>query len=413
MRFFYLPFVGASGILLAATTFVLLLTQGLLSPPASDLRSLALFLIVSGGVTVALSFAIARVGVPRRVASFRARLVLVSTLTAALALVNVGFTSFLMFLSPHDLALLVGLLGFSLALAIYVAITISQPTAQAVQSLVAAAGRMSTGDLDTRVTVQSHDEIEEVARAFNAMAEQIERSVVRAHDLEQTRKELISAVSHDLRTPLASIRVMVESMSDGVVDDAETIERYLRITLSEVEHLSQLVNDLFDLSQVDSGALEMHMESASVQDLISDTLEAMSVQATANRLVLHGSVDGLLVPVVMDTQRIQRVLYNLVQNAMRHTPPDGTIDIRASDKGAEVQVEVVDTGEGIAETDLRRLFERWYRPDQSRSRSSGGTGLGLSIAKGIVEAHGGRIWAESVMGKGSTFRFTLPKNAVS
>ena len=120
-----------------------------------------------------------------------------------------------------------------------------------------------------------------------------------------------------------------------------------------------------------------------------------------HNLSLQGSLDGEITPVVMDTRRVQRVLYNLVQNSIRHTPPDGTIQIRARDVGAEVQVEVADTGEGIQEKDLSRLFEWSYRTDRSRSRESGGAGLGLSIARGIVEAHGGRIWVESVVGQGA------------
>ena len=156
------------------------------------------------------------------------------------------------------------------------------------------------------------------------------------------------------------------------------------------------------------------MEAALLQDLISDTLETMSPQAAAQNLKLDGSVDDELEPVVMDTPRVQRVLYNLVQNSIRHTPPDGTIYVHAQDKGPEVQVGVADTGEGIVEQEIERLFDRSFRTDRSRSRQSGGAGLGLSIAKGIVEAHGGRIWVESAVGRGSTFNFTPnpPKDGV-
>ncbi len=190
---------------------------------------------------------------------------------------------------------------------------------------------MSSGSLETRAPVQSHDEVGELAIAFNAMAAQLQTSFERERDLEQARRELISSVSHDLRTPLASIRAMVESMTDGVVTDSETVQRYLHTTLTEVENLSQLVNDLFELSQIDAGALELHLEAASLQDLISDTLESMSAQAAARNLSLNGTVDGGALQVTMDTLRVQRVLYNLVQNSIRHTPPDGTISIRARD----------------------------------------------------------------------------------
>lgn len=401
--------VLASVLLLGLTGMVLLLTMAVLRPPAGDLVALASFLLISGGVTVALGLGASRLGLLRWVRSLWLKLVLVSVLTALLALANVGFTAMLMFLSTHDLALLAGLLGFSIGMSVFVAFAFSEPTVRSLRALVGAARHMSAGELDARVKVESRDETGELAEAFNSMAEQLEARFARERELEQARKELISAVSHDLRTPLASIRAMVESMQDGVVTDPDTVKRYMRTTLTEVENLSQLVNDLFELSHMDAGVLELHMEAASLQDLVSDTLESMSPQAAARELSLHGSVDADLTPVVMDTLRVQRVLYNLVQNSIRHTPPDGTIYIRAQDAGREVKVEVADTGEGIPAQELDLLFERSYPPDPSRSRVSGGAGLGLSIAKGIVEAHGGQIWAESVVGKGSTFIFTLPK----
>ena len=189
------------------------------------------------------------------------------------------------------------------------------------------------------------------------------------------------------------------------------MKRYIRTTLTEVENLGQLVDDLFEISRMDSGLLQLQLETASLKDLISDTLEAMSAQAQARSLKLEGTVDAELPHVTMDTHRVQRVPYNLVQNSIRHTPQDGTIQIRAKDAGDAVQVEVVDTGEGIPAQAMPRIFEQSYRVDQARSRDSGGAGLGLSIARSIVEAHGGRIWAESLAGEGSTFTFTLPKAA--
>lgn len=135
----------------------------------------------------------------------------------------------------------------------------------------------------------------------------------------------------------------------------------------------------------------------------------MRAQAAARDLILGGNVEGQPLSVLMDTRRVQRVLYNLVQNSIRHTPRDGTIFVRARDAGKDVEVEVADTGEGISDQDIPHVFKRSYRADRSRSRGSGGAGLGLSIAKGLVEAHGGQIWVESTEGRGSRFAFTLPK----
>ena len=394
------------------TAVVLVITVALLSPPTGDLVALAGFLALSGGATVLLALGASWSGLPRWTGSLRARLVVVSVLTAALALVNVAFTSVLMFLSPHDLALLAALLIFSLGMSVFVAFAYAEPTTRSLERLVDAARSISAGALDTRVPVESHDETGELAAAFNVMAERLKSSFSRERELEQARKELISAVSHDLRTPLASIQAMVESMRDGIVTDPETVARYTQTTLTEVEYLSRLVNDLFDLSRMEAGVLELHLEAASVQDLVSDTLEAMAPQAAARRLSLHGAVADELVPISMDARRVQRVLYNLVQNSIRHTPPDGSIYVRARDAGAEIEVEVADTGEGIPEQELQHLFQPSYRTDRSRSRVSGGAGLGLSIAKGIVEAHGGRIKVDSEIGQGSSFSFTLPKAPV-
>ena len=394
--------------LVGLTALVLFFTKVLLDPPKGDLLAMAGFLLISGGASVLVGMAPALWELPRWVRSMRVRLALLCGLTAVLALANVGFTGFLMFLSPHDLALLAALLGFSLGMSMFVAFAFSQSTTRSIREVVEAVRRMNSGSLDTRVATPSRDEIGELATALNSMAERLEASFIRERELEQARKDLVRTVSHDLRTPLASIRAMVESINDGVVTDEETVRRYLRSTQSEVEKLSQLINNLFELAQMDAGALELHLETSSLQDLLSDTLESMSAQALSRKLTLKGAVDEELSPVVMDPQRVQRVLYNLVQNALRHTPPDGTIFIRATDAGTEVQIDVIDTGEGIPGNALPQLFQRTHRPDDSQLRGAGGA-LGLSIAKGIVEAHGGRIWVQSSVGEGSTFSFTLPK----
>src|ERR671914_169854 len=410
-RALVLGFLVLSGM----TSLVLLVVALFLNPPPGDLVALTVFLLLSGGLTIVLGLGIAHLGWPGWTGSLRARLLLTSMLTAFLGLANVGFTAFLMFLSPHDLVLLTGLLGFALGMSIFVAISLSSSTTHSFHQLVGAVNQISAGDLTARVPLHSQDEVGKLASIFNHMVERLEESFTRERELEQARKELISSVSHDLRTPLASIRAMIESINDGLVSDQETVRRYLRTIETEVENLSQLINDLFELSQMEAGTLELHLESSSLNDLISDTLESMSAQATAGGryLNLKGSVDGEVPSVVMDARRVQRVLYNLVQNALRHTPPDGTIYILARDVGTEVQVEVSDTGEGIPDEELPRIFDRFYRSERSRSRDTGGAGLGLSIAKGIVEAHGGRLWVESALGKGSTFGFALPKTPVS
>lgn len=396
-------------VVVASIGLVLLLVQVTLNPPSSDLTTLATFLAMSGGSTMVLTLALRGSRLLVWVRSLRTRMLFVSVITSALALINVGFTAFLMFISGHDLALLAGLLAFSLGVSIFAASAITEPVVRSLTSLCVTVTEISAGDFKIRAPVESQDEVGELASSINTMAAKLEASLDKERELTQSRRELISSVSHDLRTPLASIRVMVESLVDGVVDDQETTERYLRNTLSEVEYLGRLVDDLFEIALMDAGMLQLQIEDASVQDLISDTLESMSAQAKAEEVSLLGGAQGEIPPVIMDTKRVQRVLYNLVQNSIRHTPPDGTIFISARDAGHEVQLEVSDNGDGVQEQDKERLFDRTYRTDPSRSRSSGGAGLGLSIAKGIVEAHGGRIWFESILGEGTKFSFTIPK----
>ena len=396
-------------VLAALTGLVLGITVAFQQPSGSDLVALTAFLTISGGITITMGLAVSRLGLPAWGRSMQGRLVLASVLTAVLALSNVGFVALLMFLSAHDLVILMGMLAFALGMSTFASFAFSASTGRSMRAVVDAVRRVSEGSLSERVPVNAGDEVGELAAAFNGMAQRLEVSFNRGCELEQARRELITAVSHDLRTPLASIRVMVESINDGVVADEATIKCYMLTTQTEVETLSRLIDDLFELAQLDAGVLEIHTEEASIQDLISDTLESMAAQAVSHHLTLEGSADLVIEPVEVDARRLQRVLCNLVQNAIRHTPADGAIFIRAVDAGNTVEVQVSDTGEGISEEELERIFQRSYRPDRSRSRDSGGAGLGLSIAKGIVEAHAGRIWAQSNVGQGSVFRFTLPK----
>ena len=401
----------SGGVLVALTAIAMALAVVTLDAPARDLLLLAGFLLASGGFSIAVAFAAPRWRALRRANSLRVKLIVMMVLSAALALSTVVITSALMFISPHDLALLAGLITFAFGISVLLALTTSGPIFAEIAELTEGVRTLSQGSLDAHVPVRSNDEVGQLAAAFNEMTQRLRDSLGRERGLEQARRELVAAVSHDLRTPLASIRAMVESMSDGVVTDEGTVTRYLQRTVAEVESLGQLINDLFELSQLDAGLLQLHLEVASLDDIISDTLESMSAQAMVKHLRLGGEVNGGPLEVEVDTHCVHRVLANLVQNAIRHTPADGTIRVTASDEGATVKIAVSDTGEGIAPSELPSLFERSHNGDASRRGGSLGTGLGLSIAKGIVEAHGGRIWVSSELGNGSTFAFTLPKRA--
>ncbi|MCI0477800.1 MAG: HAMP domain-containing histidine kinase, partial [Anaerolineales bacterium] len=233
----------------------------------------------------------------------------------------------------------------------------------------------------------------------------------REKESEQARRSLVAAASHDLRTPLTSLRAMIEAINDGIITDEATVRRYLLLMQQEIQNLSHLVDDLFELTQLDAGAPNWAKEPGSLRDLISDTLESMQAQATAKGVQLCGAVEPTIDPVPMNSLKMQRVLSNLLQNAIRHTPTGGQVSVSAQlcADAKCVQVEIADSGEGIAPNDLPHIFDPFYRSEKSRARGGGGAGLGLTIARGIVEAHGGTIQVTSAPSVGSRFTFTLPR----
>jgi signal transduction histidine kinase len=274
--------------------------------------------------------------------------------------------------------------------------------------LEGAAQAIARGDLGVRIPVQGKDEVAVLALTFNMMAAQLQTAAQKQKEVETLRKDLIAWVSHDLHTPLASIRAIIEALADGMVEDPETIQRYLLTAHKDIRSLTLLIDDLFQMAQLDAGGLPLHCEPGSLSDLISDTLESFSELAGRQDVKIQGYVSSQVDPVHMDTQRIGRALNNLVGNALRHTPPGGSVQVRASRTGDEVWVEVADTGEGIRPEDLPYVFERFYRGERSRNRATGGAGLGLAIARGIIEAHGGHIAVKSVPGQGTHFSFSIP-----
>jgi signal transduction histidine kinase len=402
----------AFGGLLVALVAAIVYAVLLMSPPAKDIRDMSTFLLISGSLSLVIGYlGFRRFGLGSSLPSLRLKIMVIYIAGLAIAFVNVVVTAVLMFLSEHDLKLLSVLLIFALVISLFSAYFLAESMSRSVRLVMNAAGRLAEGKADERVPVQSADELGRLASAFNQMADRLAEASAQQQRVENARRELIAAVSHDLRTPLASIRAMVEAVNDGVVRDPETVRRYLVSVQSETQRLGALIDDLFELSQIEAGALKLQLARASLEDVVSDTLESMDAQARLKGVALSGKVEGTLPPVYVDTRKFQRVLYNLVQKAIRHTPADGAVTLIAREWGNEVEVQVADSGEGIAERDLPHIFDRFYRGEPSRSRDTGGAGLGLAIARGIVEAHGGRIWAESNAGRGSRFFITLPRAA--
>jgi signal transduction histidine kinase len=325
-----------------------------------------------------------------------------------LTFLNVWVTAVLMFLNQHDLLLATVLLLFAGGIAMSLGYFLSASLTDRIVDLNQAAHEIARGHLDARVTMSGRDELTDLARTFNEMAVQLEAAARKQRELDTLRRDLVAWVGHDLRTPLASMRVIIEALADGVVQDRETVARYLQTAQQQVHSLSFLLDDLFELAQIDAAGLTLACQPNSLCDLISDTLEAFSALASRRGVTLEGTARPEVDPVPMDVQKIGRVLNNLLDNAVRHTPAGGKVSVSAGAEKDCVRVEVCDSGEGIDAGDLPHIFERFYRGEKSRSRATGGAGLGLAIASGIVEAHGGRIGAESAIGQGTRIWFTLP-----
>jgi signal transduction histidine kinase len=221
--------------------------------------------------------------------------------------------------------------------------------------------------------------------------------------IERARRQLVASVSHDLRTPLASLRLLVESIDDGVAT-GETRDRYLGEMRTHVEVLTALIDDLFELSRIEAGEISWTMRQVELRELIDDTVAAMQAPAEARGVALAAELPPHEVLASANAEKLQRVLFNLIQNAIRHTPADGSVTVRARSAAGGVEVEVADDGEGISPEDGNRVFDAFYRGEESRRGD--GAGLGLAISRAIVEAHGGRIWLEGAA-PGTRVRFTL------
>jgi signal transduction histidine kinase len=315
---------------------------------------LTLALLVALG-TPALALAHAARARRRRLGSPRRQLAIGIAIAAAQLVAAVGAAGALMFVSAHDALVVVVITAFAVVIAV-----------RAVQL-------MGGGVLD---------------------------------DAERMRRDLIAAVSHDLRTPITSLRLLTEAIADDVVD-AATKRSYLQQMSTHLDAMSALIDDLFELSRLEAGDITWSIEQVRLEELVGETVDAMRVQADARHVQVRAELPPGLRPAHGDPEKLQRVLFNLIQNAIRHTPADGSVVVRARPAGDAVEIEVADTGDGIGPADRDRVFEPFFRGGAQAARPSNGAGLGLAISRAIVEAHGGRIWLEDAP-HGTRVRFSLP-----
>lgn len=397
------PLVGLVSAFLAALAIAIYVMEA----PASDLKDLIQFLLTSSLPSLLMGYLVFTVG-RRWLHSIRYKTLLAYSLGVIIAILNIYVTSTLMFVSEHDFLLLGLLLIFAGILSASFGYLLAASMARSLQLLRQGARQVAGGDFSARIHLTEQDELSEVADTFNFMSNELEKSFARQRALEQARRDLIAAVSHDLRTPLTSIQAMVEALADDVVTDPPTVQRYYGAIRAQIDNLAGLINDLFELSQLETGQIQLLLEPVNLNDLLSDVIETMQAQARTKGVLVQGIFSEDLPLIKGELAKIQRVIYNLVQNAIRHTPAGGSILLATRLAPEGVQVEVADTGEGITPEDLPHIFDQFFRGEKSRSRETGGAGLGLAIAKRIIEAHRGRIWVESRVGQGTRFSFVLP-----
>ncbi|MFC1864633.1 ATP-binding protein [Chloroflexota bacterium] len=290
--------------------------------------------------------------------------------------------------------------GALLAIAIALLFTffLSRRISAPVRALSLATKRLGQGDFSQRVQFHGKDELGELAQTFNSMATDLERT-------EELRQNMVADAAHELRTPLSNIRGYLEAIRDGVVTPDKATIHSLH---EEVVLLSRLVDDLQELALADAGELKMVIQTEDISDLVHQAVSGMRAQAAVKGLSVSIDLPNKLPSVNIDSYRISQVLRNLLENAVAHTTKGDSITVAARQQDGWVEVNVVDTGEGIPDEDLPNIFERFYRVDKSRTRATGSSGLGLTIAKRLVETHGGKIEVQSELGKGSRFSFTVP-----
>jgi signal transduction histidine kinase len=341
----------------------------------------------------------------------RGRAFLSSAIAGAVALLNVIIVGQLMFVSTeHDLKVLMALVVFSAVITAFFSLSVASTVAGRIENIADAVRLLAVGDYQLRLAPNGNDELARLSQDVRQLAARLQAAEDQRTALDRERRELTIAISHDLRTPLASLQAMVEALSDGVVDEPTEITGYYATMRRELARLSRMVDDLLELSQLDAGTLKIERRLISVRDIAAEVVDAMQAPARLAGVELSLSADSSAVAINVDGARIERAMGNLVRNALEHTPRGGRVQLYVASAEGHVEIRIIDNGRGIDQSDLPHIWDRFYRADTSRARNGkgDGVGLGLAITRGIVEAHGGSVTAESQPGSGSTFTLRLP-----
>jgi signal transduction histidine kinase len=332
----------------------------------------------------------------------RRRLRLLAALVAAQLGVAVALFASLMFVSHHDALFIALAAGYAGVIGLGSARLVTRDALSDLDAIRAAVEEVGEGAREVDIPVRGHGELATLAADLQAMVAKLDAA-------ERARRQLVVSVSHDLRTPLTTVRLIADGLDDDIFEPERTREQ-LQLISTNVRTVGSLIDDLFELSRVEAGDIRWSMEQVQLDELVRDTVEAMRPHAVAGGIDIRTELGSAITPARANPEQLQRVLFNLIQNAIRHTPPDGSVVVRsqhARGHPAGVEVEIADTGSGIEPQLRERIFEPFVQGPSRVAGTNGSAGLGLAIARAIIEAHGGRIWV-AAGGSGTHVRFRLP-----
>lgn len=344
----------------------------------------------------------------RGIRSLSQRFTLATLLTLGPVLFAGAAAAKQMFITSSDAIVGLAVLVMALAVGARVSYLLSRDVRMRISDVRGGLARVAAGSRDVVFPVDSRDELGQLAAQAQETVAMLRDEELRRDEAERMRRQTIASISHDLRTPITSLRLLAEAIEDDLVDP-ETVKRYASSMRASVEVLGALIDDLFELARIEAGALNWSMEQVELAEITREVIGTLEPEATQRgiRILAPDDVDAHLVG---DPARLRRVLLNLLQNAVRHTPEDGSVTVRIEPAPGGYEVEVADDGEGVDPADAERIFDPFYRGGSEAARTRPGTGLGLAIARAVVEAHGGRIWL-APSEQGSRFRFSLAAEA--
>jgi signal transduction histidine kinase len=341
-----------------------------------------------------------------RSGSLSRQLGIVIAVVIAPLLVTLLILGLMMFVSDKDAALVAVIVTLSGLLGITAAARLSHALTRDVATIRDGLLAVGSGERRADVKADAATELRELADSANAMVKQLVREEAAREQSDTARRQLVAAASHDLRTPITSLKLLATAIDDDLVD-GQARGDYVRRMLTHIEVLSALIDDLFELSRLEAGDINWTLEQVRVGQLVNETVDAMRVQAEARGIAVIADLPDQIAPAHANPEKLQRVLFNLIQNAIRHSPADGTVVVRAERLSDMIEVEVEDRGDGIPPAERELVFEAFYRGGTDAPRSTNGTGLGLAVARAIVDAHGGQIWLPTTQ-VGTRVRFSVP-----